>query len=67
MEYAEMGSVMTYDWESTRYVSPITGGVIPEAQSSRYFAGLLAGLEHLHSQLIVHRDLKPEVKFLDYI
>jgi serine/threonine protein kinase len=38
---------------------------LPEDETRRWFAGIAAGVEHLHSAGLVHRDLKPGNVFDD--
>jgi formylglycine-generating enzyme required for sulfatase activity len=52
-EYAPGGSLK--DWLKTH------GGKAPSIESAiKITSGILAGLQHLHSQGIIHRDLKPD-------
>ena len=52
-EYAEGGSLN--NWLKT------SGGKAPdEEQALEMMAGILRGIEHLHSRNVIHRDLKPD-------
>jgi len=51
MDYAEGGSVMAGEMETTP---------IPEDKARSYFRDVVNGLEYIHKQSIIHRDIKPE-------
>ncbi|WP_235934803.1 serine/threonine-protein kinase [Candidatus Laterigemmans baculatus] len=69
VRYDEAGQawvVMEYvAGESLRSVVDGAPGGIGEAETRRWFAGLAAGVAHLHDSGIVHRDLKPGNLFDD--
>ena len=52
LEYMHCGSVQDV-------LDRAPGKKLGQAQARRYFAGLLAGLQHIHSRGVVHKDIKP--------
>mmetsp|Transcript_73652 Transcript_73652/g.159357 ORF Transcript_73652/g.159357 Transcript_73652/m.159357 type:complete len:780 (-) Transcript_73652:189-2528(-) len=56
MEYASGGELFDYI---------VANGRVQEAEASRFFHQIIAGVEKIHAMHIVHRDLKPENLLLD--
>lgn len=52
LEYMHCGSVQDV-------LDRAPGNRLGQAQARRYFAGLLAGLQYIHSRGAVHKDIKP--------
>ena len=60
MEYCSGGCSMAYNEEEQRFISPATGGGLPEPLAAKYFDDVARGLAYLRSRNIAHRDIKPE-------
>lgn len=46
MEYVEGGQVMHWDHKAQRYISPATGGPLPEDVARAYFRDLVTGIDY---------------------
>jgi len=74
MEYVKLGNIMRIshtsaspaaDNGSSKYVCPLTNGVMGEALASKCFRGLCSGMAYLHAHRVAHRDLKMENVLID--
>jgi serine/threonine protein kinase len=60
LEVMAKGELMKYDEANCVFISPLTGGAVPEDIAARHLRDIASGLEYLHDRRICHRDLKPE-------